>query len=43
MITKHKEHQCKECQMQLPLFVDLLAQIAKQHFKEQSEVRRKTV
>ena len=39
ILTKHKEHQCKECKEKLPTFMQLLAQITKNHFKEESEVQ----
>ena len=37
ILTKHKEHQCKECQLKLPRFMNLLSHIAKQHFEEKIE------
>ena len=34
MITKHEEHPCKECDMKLTTFMDLLQHVAKHHLKE---------
>ena len=35
MITKHEENPCKECDMKLQTFMDLLQHVAKHHLKEQ--------
>ena len=37
MVTKHEEHQCKECKEKLPTFMELLKHIAKQHSPDQCE------
>ena len=37
MVTKHDEHQCKECKEKLPTFMELLKHIAKQHSPDQGE------
>ena len=37
MITKHKDHVCKECKERLPSFMELLKHVAEQHAKETSE------
>ena len=34
MITKHEDHLCKECDMKLTTFMDLLQHVAKHHLKE---------
>ena len=36
MITKHQDHVCKECNKNLPSFMDLLKHVAKEHAKERS-------
>ena len=37
MITKHKDHTCKECQHKLTSFMDLLKHVAEQHDQEAAE------
>ena len=37
MVANHAQHKCKECQEELPSFMELLKHVAKQHFKEQSD------
>ena len=37
MITKHKDHTCKECQHKLTSFMDLLKHVAEQHGREAAE------
>ena len=39
MITKHSEHQCKECAEKFPTFIELLKHVSNQHFEEQGEVQ----
>ena len=34
IISKHEDHICKECEKNLPSFVDLMKHIAKHHCKE---------
>ena len=34
MITKHQEHPCKQCDMKLKTFMDLLQHVAQYHLKE---------
>ena len=37
MLTKHEQHQCKECEEKLPNFMQLLKHVAKHHTKNQGE------
>ena len=37
IVTKHEEHQCKECKEKLPSFMDLLKHVSKHHFKDEDE------
>ena len=37
MITKHKDHTCKEFQHNLPSFMDLIKYIAEQHAQKAAE------
>ena len=37
MLTKHTDHQCKQCQEKLPAFKHLLKHVGKDHYKDQSE------
>ena len=39
ILTKHEHHQCKECQENLPNFMQLLKHIADNHNKDQSETK----
>ena len=38
MITKHDEHQCKECKCISPTFMDFLKHITKHQYKDQENV-----
>ena len=40
MLSKHEEHQCKECHLKLSTFMELLKHIANEHCKEQCEEHR---
>ena len=39
MLTKHEEHQCKECQEKLPTFMDLLKHVTKLHYTDPSSIQ----
>ena len=39
MLSKHKEHQCKECNKKLSTLVELLKHVSKCHYQEQNEVQ----
>ena len=41
MASNHAQHQCKECREELPSFMELLKNVAKHHFKEQSDTNDK--
>ena len=39
MLSKHEEHQCKECNKKLSTLVELLKHLSKYHYQEQYEVQ----
>ena len=39
MLSKHEEHQCKECNKKLSTLVELLKHVSKYHYQEQNEVQ----
>ena len=39
MLTKHKGHQCKECNKKLSTLVDLLKHVSTCHYQEQNDVQ----
>ena len=41
MLTKHTDHQCRQCQEKLPTFMHFLKHVAKDHYNEQSEPQEK--
>ena len=41
MLTKHDQHQCKECEEKLPNFMQLMKHFAKHHTKNQGEIENR--
>ena len=42
MLTKHKSHECKECNEKLPSVTKLLKHVADNHYEVQGNVQNRT-